>query len=78
MRIPFNALPDQPCWILVDGASVHGAAATVVEELRAAAQYALQAANFARLLRAGHVSSYPPKDAVATLRTMEAIFTAAR
>ncbi|HYD99857.1 MAG TPA: Gfo/Idh/MocA family oxidoreductase [Alphaproteobacteria bacterium] len=76
LLIPFNAPPDRPCRILIDEGGAHGDASAVAEDLPVADQYALQGAEFARLLRSGAPPDYPLEDAVATLRVIEAIFRA--
>lgn len=74
--IPFNAPPDRPCRILIDDGSRHADASAVAEDMEVVDQYALQAADFARLLRGGLAPDYPLEDAVANLRVVEALFKA--
>lgn len=75
--IPFNAPPDQPCRIGLDTGGGLGDATVEVESFDVVDQYAAQAEAFAEAVRGVRPAAYPLEDAVANLRVIEAIFTAA-
>jgi predicted dehydrogenase len=78
MNFPFaQARPVACCIELGDDQSV-GALPTTVHEFAPANQYALQVERFSRLVLGAPAHAWPIEDALATLRTIEAIFASAR
>jgi predicted dehydrogenase len=74
VRIPFNAPPDEPCRILVDGEGALGDASAEAEEFPVVNQYTLQGDAFSRGLRTGTPPEFPLEDSVKNMRVIDALF----
>jgi predicted dehydrogenase len=69
IEIPFNAPPDRPCRIFLDGAA---------EEFPACDQYTLQGDLFSRAIRDGGEVPVPLEDSLGNMAVIEAAFESAR
>jgi predicted dehydrogenase len=78
MNFPFAQARPIACRIELGDAHSVGAVPTTVHEFPPANQYALQIERFSRRVLGADVPAWPIEDALATLRTMEAIFASAR
>ncbi|APW41732.1 Gfo/Idh/MocA family protein [Rhodoferax saidenbachensis] len=74
IEIPFNAPPNEPTRIWVDAGKVLGGAAAVQETLPPCDQYTLQGDAFSQAVRKNIALPYGVDDAVANMRTIDAIF----
>jgi predicted dehydrogenase len=78
MNFPFAQARPIACRIEVGDEQSVGAVPTTVHEFAPANQYALQVERFSRRVLGATVPAWPIEDALATLRTIEAVFAAAR
>jgi predicted dehydrogenase len=78
MNFPFAQARPVACRIEIGDQSSVGALPTTVQDFAPANQYALQVERFSRRVLGAPVPTWPIEDALATLRTIEAIFAAAR
>lgn len=69
IEIPFNAPPDRPCRLLVEGGR-----GMEVEELPVCDQYTIQGDRFSRAIRLGSEVPVPLEDAVCNMAVIEALF----
>lgn len=78
LNFPFAQARPVACHIEVGDEQSVGAIPTTVHEFPPANQYALQIERFSRRVLGAKVPAWPIEDALATLRTIEAIFASAR
>ena len=78
LNFPFAQARPVACHIEVGDEHSVGAIPTTVHEFPPANQYALQIERFSRRVLGANVPAWPIEDALATLRTIEAIFASAR
>ena len=78
MNFPFAQARPIACRIELGDEQSVGAVPTTVHEFPPANQYALQIERFSRRILGASVQAWPIEDALATLRTIEAIFASAR
>jgi predicted dehydrogenase len=78
LNFPFAQARPVACRIELGDEQSVGALPTTVHEFPPANQYALQIERFSRRVLGGDVPAWPIEDALATLRTIEAIFASAR
>jgi predicted dehydrogenase len=69
IEIPFNAPPDHPCRVLVDGEAI---------EFPVVDQYTAQGDRFARAVLDGTPGAMPLEDSIANLAVVDAIFESGR
>ena len=78
LNFPFAQARPTACRIELGDEQSVGAVPTTVHEFPPANQYALQIERFSRRVLGASVQAWPIEDALATLRTIEAIFASAR
>jgi predicted dehydrogenase len=78
LNFPFAQARPIACRIELGDEQSVGAVPTTVHEFPPANQYALQIERFSRRVLGADVPAWPIEDALATLRTIEAIFASAR
>jgi predicted dehydrogenase len=78
LNFPFAQARPIACRIELGDEQSVGAVPTTVHEFAPANQYALQIERFSRRVLGANVPAWPIEDALATLRTIEAIFASAR
>jgi predicted dehydrogenase len=78
LNFPFAQARPIACRIELGDEQSVGAVPTTVHEFEPANQYALQVERFSRRVLGASVPAWPIEDALATLRTIEAIFASAR
>jgi predicted dehydrogenase len=78
LNFPFAQARPIACRIELGDEQSVGAVPTTVHEFPPANQYALQVERFSRRVLGANVPAWPIEDALATLRTIEAVFAAAR
>jgi predicted dehydrogenase len=78
LNFPFAQARPIACRIELGDEHSVGAVPTTVHEFPPANQYALQIERFSRRILGASVQAWPIEDALATLRTIEAIFASAR
>jgi predicted dehydrogenase len=78
MNFPFAQARPVACRIEIGDQQSVGALPTTVHDFAPANQYAMQIERFSRRALGATVPTWPIEDALATLRTIEAIFAAAR
>ncbi|MBI1774594.1 MAG: Gfo/Idh/MocA family oxidoreductase [Proteobacteria bacterium] len=76
VAIPFNAPPDRPCRITVDGGAADGSKAEV-EEFPVCDQYTFQGEEAARIFKGEIAAPFPIEDAVANMVVIDALFKSA-
>jgi predicted dehydrogenase len=69
LEIPFNAPPDRPCRVFVNGETIETASCD---------QYAIQADRFSDAIRRGAPAPYPLEDSVKNMAVIEAAFRSAQ
>jgi predicted dehydrogenase len=74
VEIPFNAPPDRPCRIRIDGTGDPGGSGERVIEHEAIDQYAAQGDAFARAVHGAGPVPVPLEDAVANMAVLDALF----
>jgi predicted dehydrogenase len=77
IEIPFNAVPGEPAWIVVEGvtgatADLGGRTAT-----RPCDQYRIQGDQFSEAMRTGHPQAYALEESVGNMRVIDALFRSA-
>ena len=77
IEIPFNAPPDRPCRMLVDGVGDLAGAGVEVIEFPICDQYTIQADLFSNAVMRGRPAPVPLEDAVANMAGIEAVFRSA-
>jgi predicted dehydrogenase len=78
LNFPFAQARPIACRIELGDEQSVGAVPTTVHEFPPANQYALQIERFSRRVLGANVPAWPIEDALATLRTIEAVFASAR
>jgi predicted dehydrogenase len=78
LDFPYAHVRQRECHILVGDESSLGSFETSTLTFEPVDQYALQIERFSRVVRGHSVRSWPLEDALATLRTIEALFASAR
>jgi predicted dehydrogenase len=78
LNFPFAQARPVACRIELGDEQSVGAVPTTVHEFPPANQYALQIERFSRRAIGANVPAWPIEDALATLRTIEAVFASAR
>jgi predicted dehydrogenase len=74
VQIPFNAPPDKPCRIFVDGGSGLGDSTAREEVFPTTDQYRLQGDEFSRTIRTGGQLEFPLEDAVRNMKVIDAVY----
>jgi predicted dehydrogenase len=74
IEIPFNAPPDRPCRIFVEGAPPGEVPDRQTVELPICDQYTIQGDLFSRAARDRKPAPYPLEDSVANMRVIDALF----
>ena len=77
IEIPFNAPPDRPSRIVVEGRS-GGAVEREAIDIEICDQYTIQGDLFSEALRRGAPAPYPLEDSVLNLRVIDALFRSAQ
>jgi predicted dehydrogenase len=77
IEIPFNAPPDRPCRIFVDGGSDPSGRSAEILEFEVCDQYTIQADLFSRSIRQGSELPVPLEGSVKNMAVIEAIFRSA-
>jgi predicted dehydrogenase len=76
--VPFNAPRDRPCRVFIDdGSDLHGKSVETLE-ISTCDQYRIQGDLFSRAILEGKGAPVPLEDAVANLRTIDAVFRSAK
>ncbi len=77
IEIPFNAPPDRPTRIVIDGGDLFGSD-RVIEEFPACDQYTLQGDQFSRAILEDSEVPVPLEEAIRNMKVIEAIFSSAK
>jgi predicted dehydrogenase len=78
IEVPFNAPRDRPCRVFIDdGSDLHGKSVETLE-ISTCDQYRIQGDLFSRAILEGKGAPVPLEDAVANLRTIDAVFRSAK
>ncbi len=75
VEIPFNAPPDRPARVFVDGQA--GSASREVVEIPTCDQYTIQGDLLSQAIRRGTGAPYPLEDSVKNLQVLDALFRSA-
>jgi predicted dehydrogenase len=79
IEIPFNAPPDRPSRIVVEGRrDGRSAIERDVIEIEICDQYTIQGDLFSEAVRRGEPAPYPLEDSVSNLRVIDALFRSAQ
>jgi predicted dehydrogenase len=77
VEIPFNAPPDRPCRIFIDGGADVFGAGTKMEEMAVCDQYTLQGEAFSRAILDDAEVPTPLEDSIRNMAVIEAVFRSA-
>jgi predicted dehydrogenase len=77
IEIPFNAPPDRPTRMFIDGTGDIFGGGIVTEEFDTADQYTMQGDAFSRAVLEGDEVPVPLEDAIANMAVIEAVFESA-
>jgi predicted dehydrogenase len=77
IAIPFNAPPDRPSRIYVDGRGADGAPSRDAIDIEVCDQYTIQGDLFSEAIRRRTPAPYPLEDSIANMRVIDALFRSA-
>jgi predicted dehydrogenase len=78
IEIPFNAPPDRPTRLFVDGRAAPGHPSRECLEIDVCDQYTIQGDLFSEAIRRGTPAPYPLEDSIRNLRVIDALFRSAQ